>query len=256
MRGMWAAATSWFATEGAGSSSLEEPSHARRPKQHRSPRSRLELVPPRAIRRPSLTALDLAVKAAVEGSDAEKEQAAADLCLMAHDQWTDPDDRDCIAEAGGVGPLVALAEDGTVVQKEHAATALCVLTFCNDSCRDNVASAGGIDALVTLAAEGTDVQREEAAVALCNLAHKPEHKANIAKAGGIAPLVKLVCEGTATQKEHGAAALYGAHTAPPQDNPGLIVATCPELHCPVCPHPQHRRCPHAQAQPRVLLHVE
>ena len=52
-----------------------------------------------------------------------------------------------IAEAGGIGPLVSMADDGTEEQKENAATALWNLAVNGDN-QVKIVVAGGIEPLV------------------------------------------------------------------------------------------------------------
>ena len=110
-------------------------------------------------------------------------------------------DREKIAKAGAITPLVTLVQSGTDGQKEYAAGALANLAM-NAEYQVLIARAGAILPLVTLVQSGTDGQKEQAAGALRRLAMIAENKVLIAQAGAIAPLVTLVQSGTAGQKEH------------------------------------------------------
>ena len=67
----------------------------------------------------SLSDVPTLVALARDGTDGEKERAAAALANLAHNA----DNQVAIAKAGGIAPLVALAR-GTNGQKEQAAAAL------------------------------------------------------------------------------------------------------------------------------------
>ena len=138
-----------------------------------------------------------------DGTDAQKEQAAADLADFALDQPTGkewiregnppthlnaslpracprrsyvpslatPERRLCtthaVCAAGGVSLLVDLASGGTIVQKEKAAAALRNLAWANETNEDEIRVCGGIPVLIQLARDGdTEGQLEFAAGAL------------------------------------------------------------------------------------------
>eukprot|EP00966_Prymnesium_polylepis_P028189 651876-Prymnesium_polylepis.1 len=82
------------------------------------------------------------------------------LCLADSDE-----NQVAIQGAGGIPPLVALVESGTVVQKEKAAGALIKLARNTDN-KTAIHKAGGIPPLVALMKSGTEVQKEKAAGAL------------------------------------------------------------------------------------------
>ena len=114
--------------------------------------------------------------------------------------------KNAIAQAGGIAPLVALVQSGTDGQKDTAAGALWNLSFAAGN-KVAIAQAGGIAPLVTLLQRGTDGQKESAAGALATLALHAENQVLIAQAGAIAPLVTLMQSGTDRQKWEAAIAL-------------------------------------------------
>ena len=122
--------------------------------------------------------------------------------------WSRHVEREARANAGGIelAALVALARDGTDVQKEQAVGALWHhATDANK--RVAIAQAGGIEALVSIVLSGTPAQKEHTAGALMLLALDADHKVAIAEVGGIAPLVALARGGTDSQMENAVGAL-------------------------------------------------
>ena len=90
-----------------------------------------------------------------------------------------------LSNAGGVAPLVALARDGTALQREFAAAALCKLASNTDN-KEAIAEAGGILPLIELSQYGTHMQKAEAAAALGILAlNNDDNKREIVESGPI-----------------------------------------------------------------------
>ena len=139
-------------------------------------------------------------------TDHQREAAAGALrSLMAKvANVFDPRDTpvaDLVVKAGGILPLVALVRTGTILGKEHAASALHSLAACSMANRGAIGEAGGVDPLIALAREGTDAQKEHACFALGSLCFN--HAANRAaatKAGAAEVLTHLSCEGTSMQQ--------------------------------------------------------
>jgi hypothetical protein len=110
-----------------------------------------------------------------------------------------------IVSAGGVAPLVALAEHGTAELQWRAAYALGTIT--TPDTRAEVAKAGAIAPLVALAKGGTDESKRFAALALGSLADAATTSMEIVQAGGVAALEALGRSGTAAQKDEARFAL-------------------------------------------------
>ena len=85
----------------------------------------------------SLSDVPTLVALARDGTDGEKERAAAALANLAHNA----DNQVAIAKVGGIAPLVALASGDTDGQKEEAAAGLRNLA-CNADNRVAIAKAG------------------------------------------------------------------------------------------------------------------
>jgi len=112
-----------------------------------------------------------------------------------------------IAQAGGIGPLIALLGDGTPAGREAAAATLRNLATNNDN-QLTIAKMGGISPLIALLGNGTPGGREQAAAALKNLAaDNVENKVAIAQGGGLPQLIALLGHGTAAGREQAAWAL-------------------------------------------------
>ncbi|CAE8647074.1 unnamed protein product [Polarella glacialis] len=111
------------------------------------------------------------------------------------------------AEAGAIGPLIALLTTGTPKAQAHSAGALANLAA-NGENKVKVAEAGAIGPLVALLSKGTPEAQAHSAGALRNLAvNNGENKVKVAEAGAIGPLVALLSKGTPEAQERSAAAL-------------------------------------------------
>ena len=102
--------------------------------------------------------------------------------------------REAIAWAGSIPPLVTLLGTGTPRSKEAAAHALWSLAVSDDN-KSSISEAGCIPLLVAMVdgrAACSDSGREAAAKCLWNLAVLPSNKVAIASAGGLVPLVALL----------------------------------------------------------------
>ena len=78
--------------------------------------------------------------------------------------------RDTIRSAGGIGPLVLLASEGSAKAKAEATSALGGLAICNLDNQEAIREAGGVTALVAIAREGSDELKALAARAMGNIA--------------------------------------------------------------------------------------
>ena len=144
------------------------------------------------------------VRALREGDDAAKTAAAR--ALRNHTYHNDAN-KDLIAEAGGIPPLVELLRDGSANGKLWTAGALGNLAR-DAANRDLIAEAGGITPLVELLRDGRVEAKAEAARALWNLAcDNGANKVAIAEAGGIPLLVELLRDGFADARRSAAGAL-------------------------------------------------
>ncbi|RLN84230.1 hypothetical protein BBJ28_00016067 [Nothophytophthora sp. Chile5] len=134
------------------------------------------------------------------GTAEEKLESA----LVLHRLVSDNDDnRNTIAQKGGIAPLVTLVVDGTVFQRKYALNVLKSLVSLNDESLHAICAP-----LVVLVRDGTDSQKKNAAEALGRLADGNDDNRNaIAREGGIVPLVALVRDGTYLQREYAAKVL-------------------------------------------------
>lgn len=114
----------------------------------------------------------------------EKEQPAVPTPPTPARERKDSRDLDRLLEisnAGGIQPLVKLADSGSEGGKEKAASALWHMAL-DPECQLDIASNGGIKPLVSLLAEGTARAQRHASDALTRLAtSNPENQAQIAK---------------------------------------------------------------------------
>lgn len=131
--------------------------------------------------------------------------SATELRLLAKH---DDDNRMMIANAGALGPLVALLQSSDGTTQQESTTTLLNLSL-NHNIKADVVKVGAIEPLVRVLREGlTSVAMENAAVALANLSVGEENKAKIGSAGAISPLVDLLDNGSMRGKKDAATALY------------------------------------------------
>lgn len=131
-------------------------------------------------------------------------RAAMELRLLAKHNT---ENRLRIAEAGAVGPLVALLSHRDPLLQEHGVTAILNLSLCDEN-KPQIAAAGAIRPLVRALRTGTPAARENAACALLRLAQLDDLRAAIGRSGAIPPLVALLESGGARGKKDAATALF------------------------------------------------
>ena len=131
-----------------------------------------------------------------------KEKASGALWNLA----VNVENREEIARAGGIQPLVAVLRSGTDVAQEKAAAALKNLATSNANNQMEIGAQGGVVRLLEVCRNGSEKAQEKAAGALCNLA---VHEGNRSKiiATGIPDLVALLTGGSANAKENAVACL-------------------------------------------------
>lgn len=106
--------------------------------------------------------------------------------------------RQDMADAGVIAPLVELVSNGTPTYKAKATYAIRALAYNNPwggAYRNTsvIAAAGGVPPLVALLREAAHAAvHEDATGALCNIADNTATRTAIAQAGGIASLIALV----------------------------------------------------------------
>ena len=131
------------------------------------------------------------------------------------------DNASAVVQAGGVKPLVALAQHGSELQKEHAAATLCNVAT-KQALRTAIAAEGGIPPLLALAKDGTDAQAFHAAFALGSMAFThADNREAINNADGSIILTKLLTgrSGSPEQRSMVAYALRNLQP-PPEPEPG------------------------------------
>jgi len=112
-----------------------------------------------------------------------------------------------IAEAGAVGPLVALLGSESEDGKVHAARTLSGIAF-HDDYVESIVEAGAIAPLLELLGSESQEAKEDAAKTLAFLAAgDSENAAAIVEAGAIVPLTALLVNGTEAGKGFAAKAL-------------------------------------------------
>lgn len=131
-------------------------------------------------------------------------RAAMELRLLAKHS---PENRLRIAEAGAIGPLVALMSHPDSQLQEQGVTAILNLSLCEEN-KGRIADAGAIRPLVRALRTGTSVARENAACALFRLAQLDDLRAAIGRSGAISPLVALLESGGIRGKKDAATALF------------------------------------------------
>ncbi|KAG6510224.1 hypothetical protein ZIOFF_028233 [Zingiber officinale] len=131
-------------------------------------------------------------------------RAAMELRLLAKHS---PENRLRIAEAGAIGPLVALMSHPDSQLQEQGVTAILNLSLCEEN-KGRIADAGAIRPLVRALRSGTPVARENAACAFFRLAQMDELRAAIGRSGAIPPLVALLESGGIRGKKDAATALF------------------------------------------------
>ena len=145
-------------------------------------------------------------------SEQAKERAAGALRNLAVESWKN---KELIASAGGIPPLVDIATNATTeAQMDFAVGALASLALDSDN-KKLIAEAGGIPPLVAQVRNGhTAAIQALACVALGNLTSNEvgntgkSNKMLINEAGGIPPLVDLAATGTMEQREAAVGALW------------------------------------------------
>ena len=117
----------------------------------------------------------------------------------------------CIADEGGVAPLVHLIKSEHTATFEQATNALWHLAA-NEDNQTQIAQAGGLAPLVGLLTTENATTQQYATAALESLARDhADNQVALAKAGAIAPLVDLLgCPSTETQRHAKGALLYVA----------------------------------------------
>lgn len=154
----------------------------------------------------------LVVLAKSKHSEQAKERAAGALRNLAVESWKN---KELIASAGGIPPLVDIATNATTeAQMDFAVGALASLALDSDN-KKLIAEAGGIPPLVAQVRNGhTAAIQALACVALGNLTSNEvgntgkSNKMLINEAGGIPPLVDLAATGTMEQREAAVGALW------------------------------------------------
>lgn len=110
-----------------------------------------------------------------------------------------------MVRAGGIGPLVALAQSST--EAERAASLLRILASEDvDDVHAEIVAQGGVATLLALVERG-GATREKAALALANMTVNHYARPRLVDEGGIAPLVALVESGTERSAQYAALAL-------------------------------------------------
>ncbi|XP_002981351.2 U-box domain-containing protein 2 [Selaginella moellendorffii] len=129
--------------------------------------------------------------------------AASELRVMTKNSI---EDRNRIAHAGGITPLIALLSSGDAQTQENAVTALLNLSL-NEHNKAEIAEAGAIDPLIDVLKSGTSDARENAAATLCSISVE-DYKEKIGARGAIPLLVDLLRTGTPRGKKDAALALH------------------------------------------------
>ncbi|KAH8056317.1 hypothetical protein JL722_7622 [Aureococcus anophagefferens] len=112
----------------------------------------------------------------------------------------------CIAEDGGIPPLIELLQDGSAESKVAAAEILAYLAHYVDAHAVAIADYGGVPPLVDLLRDGSADAKESAAAALQSLAyHNAANILLIVEAGSIPLLVDLLRDGTSMKAKWEAA---------------------------------------------------
>ena len=138
----------------------------------------------------------------------------AALSLLAQSADQNCGNREAVAQACAIDPLVALVLVGSAAAQVSAASALGYLAsgefddFAPAS-QEAIIQAGGIEALVWLMRTSrlADEACDPATWALAHLAANNDNRKAIVEAGAIEPLVALVRGGSAVAQENAAAAL-------------------------------------------------
>ncbi|KAF3779100.1 U-box domain-containing protein 4 [Nymphaea thermarum] len=134
--------------------------------------------------------------------------AAMEIRLLAKNKT---ENRIRIADAGGIPPLVVLAQSPDAQIQELGVTALLNLSLCDEN-KDRIVGSGAVRALVRALKTGTAATRENAACAILRLSYQDDIKAAFGRAGAIPPLVSLLENGTLRGKKDAAGALYAMTT--------------------------------------------
>eukprot|EP00252_Welwitschia_mirabilis_P012430 TRINITY_DN2748_c0_g2_i1.p1 TRINITY_DN2748_c0_g2~~TRINITY_DN2748_c0_g2_i1.p1 ORF type:complete len:471 (-),score=51.01 TRINITY_DN2748_c0_g2_i1:437-1849(-) len=153
--------------------------------------------------------LELFVKLLVhdlgEGRPIESQKkAATELRFLAKNNMRN---REVIAKAGAIWPLVCLLRSADPSAQEAAVTALLNLSLCDEN-KMEITRAGAIKPIIHVLKCGTAVAKQNAACALLNLSLIDDNKFSIGAAGAIPPLVSLLVNGTSRGKKDAATTLY------------------------------------------------
>ena len=144
------------------------------------------------------------VKSATDGTDADKEVAAAALKSLATQNHGD--NVEAIAKAGAVKPLLHLLVSGSFNAQSSACGCLAVVAQGRLEVQEAICSGGGVPSIVKLLRMGGAAVQEQAAAALAAL-HTDKGDAAAIKGGCIPPLVAMLRGASAAAQAHSAQAL-------------------------------------------------
>ncbi|CAN1245059.1 U-box domain-containing protein 3 [Linum grandiflorum] len=101
------------------------------------------------------------------------------------------ENKNMIAEAGAIEPLIHVLNSGSDTAKENSAATLFSLSVLEEY-KSKIGRSGAVKALVNLLSSGTLRGKKDAATALFNLSIFHENKARIVQAGAVKHLVELM----------------------------------------------------------------
>lgn len=148
--------------------------------------------------------LKATVKRATDGTDAEKEVAAAALKSLAtqnHGEYVE-----ALAKAGAVKPLLQLLTNGSFNAQSSACGCLAVVAHGRTEVQVAICNGGGVQSIVKLLRMGGAAVQEQAAAALAAL-HTDKGDAAAIRGGCIPPLVAMLKGASTAAQAHSAQAL-------------------------------------------------
>ncbi|CAH8280138.1 unnamed protein product [Arabidopsis lyrata] len=134
----------------------------------------------------------------------EQKQAAMEIRLLSKNK---PEERNKIAKAGAIKPLVSLISSSDLQLQEYGVTAVLNLSICDEN-KEMIISSGAIKPLVNALRLGTPTTKENAACALLRLSQLEDNKIAIGRSGAIPLLVNLLENGGFRAKKDASTALY------------------------------------------------